>query len=187
MEQATRKRAHLERILLVCGEQNAGKSRLLRHMLGDFHLGGEVPSSARVRLRALSRERCLAVRFTSPHERGETPTQFHRKIDRACELAWNSSFWRSNYACAVQPKSYNKMPGIVDVCDGLYRAFLPERIRIVQLLPNQWGTNTTQITETEIDSLRRIDVEVVTIDARRSAKDVEPGNVRILADYFDFS
>src|SRR5687767_2099467 len=112
MEQAKRKRAHLERILLVCGEQNAGKSRLLRHMLGDHGLGGAIPSSARVGLRALSRERCLAVRYTSPHERGETPTEFYRKIDRVCELAW-WSFWRINYACAVQPRAFNKMPGLV--------------------------------------------------------------------------
>lgn len=59
MEQANRKRAHLERILLVCGNQNAGKSRLLRHMLGDNRLGGTVPGTPRIRARALSRERCL--------------------------------------------------------------------------------------------------------------------------------
>jgi hypothetical protein len=80
MEQATRKRAHLERILLVCGEQNAGKSRLLRHMLGDSRLGGVVPSSPKVRLRALSQERCLAVRFSSPHEMGETPLSFIKNL-----------------------------------------------------------------------------------------------------------
>ena len=39
-EQATRSRAHIERILLVCGQQDAGKSRLLRSMLGDHRLGG---------------------------------------------------------------------------------------------------------------------------------------------------
>ena len=39
MEQAQRTRAHLERVLLVCGEQNSGKSRLLRQMLSDERLG----------------------------------------------------------------------------------------------------------------------------------------------------
>src|SRR5438105_11615357 len=98
MEQAKRTRAHFERVLLVCGEQNSGKSRLLRHMLGDARLGGEVPATPRVPARALSRERCLAVRFTSPHEAGETMEKFLRKIDRASEDAWRD-YWRLNYAC----------------------------------------------------------------------------------------
>lgn len=186
MAQARRNRVHLERILLVCGQQNAGKSRLLRHMLGDYRLGGQVPISPRIRARALSRERCLAVRFTSPHEAGETPTKFHRKIDRACAVAWRS-FWRVNYACAVQPNAFNNMPDIVGVCDGLIHAFLPERIRVVQLSPNQWDQQTSRLTTAQIDGLRGLDVEVISIDARRSQHPAEPGNVRILADFFDFS
>ena len=35
MEQASRTRAHLERIMLVCGLPNAGKSRLIRRMFAD--------------------------------------------------------------------------------------------------------------------------------------------------------
>lgn len=101
MEQATRTRAHIERIMLICGDQNAGKSRLLRHMLGDARLGGNVPSSARVGARHLSRERCLAVRVTSPHETNGTPAVFHS--------------------------------------NGLVREFVPERIRVVCLDPDQWG------------------------------------------------
>jgi hypothetical protein len=186
MEQANRKRAHLERILLVCGDQNAGKSRLLRQMLEDPRLGGEVPVSRRVGARALSRERCLALRFTSPHEMGETPAIFYRKIDRACEIAW-WSFWRINYACAVQPRSFKNMPGIVDVCAGLLNEFLPERIRVVQLSPDQLGSCASKLTDGEINGLRKLDVDVVAIDARRSSLAAEPGNVRTLADFFDFS
>jgi hypothetical protein len=186
MEQANRKRAHLERILLVCGQQNAGKSRLLRQMLGDHRLGGDVPIAPRIRARALSRERCLAVRFTSPHEMNETPAQFHQKLDRVTEIAW-WAYWRVNYACAVQPQPFKNMPGIVDVCGDLKREFKPERIRVVQLAPDQWGNQTSQLTTKDLDGLRKLDVEVVTIDARRSSHPAEPGNVRILADYFDFS
>ena len=188
MEQANRTRAHLERILLVCGLQNAGKSRLLRHMLGDYRLNRQVPPQARFGFCALSRERCLAVRFTSPHERNETPTDFHKKIDRTTERAWNNGFWRINFASAVQPRALNNMPDIVEVCEGLQKAFAPERIRVVQLAPDQWGNFSSQLTNAEIDGLRKLeDVEVVAIDARRSNYPVEPGNVRILADFFDFS
>ena len=186
MEQAKRKRAHLERILLLCGQKNAGKSHLLRQMLGDHRLGGNVPGNSRMRARALSRERCLAVRFTSPHEMNETPAEFHRKIDRVTETAWRR-YWRVNYACAIQPHPFNNMPGIVDVCTGLQNQFKPERIRVVQLAPDQGGNRASQLTTGEVDALRNLDVEVITIDARRSTHAAEPGNVRTLADYFDFS
>ena len=53
--------------------------------------------------------------------------------------------------------------------------------------PNQWGEDASRLDDTEIDGLRQLDVEVLAIDARRSANPVEPGNARILADYFDFS
>ncbi|WP_105435802.1 hypothetical protein [Neorhizobium tomejilense] len=187
MEQATRKRAHIERILLVCGEQNAGKSRLIRHMLGDFRLGGNIPTSAVIPPRALSRERRLAVRVTSPHEMGETPVEFVEKIDRASEVAWAEGFWRLNYVSAVQPRAANNMPDIADICDVLHQEFWPERIRVVLLSPNVWDIRAAQLTNAEVDRLRALDVEVLTIDARKSNHPVEPGNVRILADYLDFT
>lgn len=186
MEQASRVRAHLERILLVCGEPNAGKSRLIRHMFGDRRLGGEIPSTGPLRRRALSRERCLTGRITSPHEANETQDEFHRKIDEACASAW-SEFWRINYVSAVQPRPRNHMPGVVAVCQGLQTEFWPERMRVVQLAPDQRGEQTSRLSEVEIDGLRSLDVEVLTIDARRSGHPVEPGNVRILAGFFDFS
>ena len=186
MEQARRARAHLERVLLVCGNSNAGKSRLLRHMLGDPRLGGVVPAHPRVRARPLSRERCLTVRFTSPHEMGENQAKFHKKIDRATEVAW-WSYWRMNFASAIQPRPHKRMPGIVDVCDGLIRECRPERVRVVQLAPDKDGDLTSQLTAVEIDGLRRLDVEVISLDARSSSYLAEPGNVRVLADYFDFS
>lgn len=187
MEQAGRKCAHIERILLVCGNQNAGKSRLLRHMLGDERLGESVPTGSRIPVRPLSRERCLAVRITSPHEMGETPAEFHKKIDDAAKSVWKR-FWRLNYASAVQPHAFKNMPGIVETCEGLNREFWPERIRVVQLVPDQGDDDGSKLSPADIDGLRGLNVEVITIDARkRSSVAVEPGNVRILADFFDFS
>ena len=80
------------------------------------------------------------------------------------------------------------MPGIVDVCDGLRRDFNAERIRVVQLAPDQFGGLGSQLTRGEVDGLRNLDVEVLSIDARRNPPhSAEPGNVRVLADFFDFS
>lgn len=186
MEQPQRGRAHLERVLLVCGTPNAGKSRLIRQMLGDARLGGQVPPNGPLPRRALSRERCLTGRATSPHEAGETQDEFHAKIDDACRSAW-SEFWRINYVSAAQPRPRNNMPDVVDICAGLRREFMPERIRVVQLLPDQWGETASALSRAEIDGLRRLDVEVLAIDARRSDHVAEPGNVRVLADFFDFS
>lgn len=186
MEQASRSRAHLERVLLVCGLPNAGKSRLIRRMFADARLGGDVPASGPLRTRALSRERCLAGRLMSPHEANETPADFHDKIDAACVSAWRT-FWRINYVSAVQPRPRNRMPGIVDVCAGLKAEFLPERIRVVHLAPDQWGNDVSRLTHAEVDGLRALDVEVLSVDARRSGLAAEPGNERILADFFDFS
>ena len=88
---------------------------------------------------------------------------------------------------AVQPRVSNNMPGIVDLCAGLIAVFRPERIRVVSLAPDQWGNLRSQLTAIEVDGLRKLDVEFVALDARRSRHSSEPGNVRILADYFDFS
>lgn len=173
--------------MLVCGSQNAGKSRLLRHMLGDERLGGHIPVKGPAALRALSRERCLAILSSSPHEKGETEAQFHNRLDRVTAHAWKL-FWRVNVACAVQPRVFRNMPGIVQVCEGLLKQFNPERIRVIQFAPDQLGTLDSQLTTVELDGLRGLDVEVISIDARRNpVLPVEPGNLRVLADFFDFS
>src|SRR3954452_5849675 len=99
MEQARRTRPHFERALLVVGDQNAGKSHMLREMFIDHRLGtnGKTPSAPRIRLKAISNERCLFVRCTSPHEAKETLPKFIRKIDRSMELAFYTH-WRFNLA-----------------------------------------------------------------------------------------
>lgn len=117
----------------------------------------------------------------------ETPADFHKKIDDAAKSAW-ANYWRINYISAVQPNASNLMPGIVDTCEALKREFMPERIRVVQLFPDQSNDELQQhISSTDIDGLRKLDVEIISIDARRSSHPAEPGNIRILADFFDFS
>jgi hypothetical protein len=189
MTQAKRGCAHIERIMLVCGKQNAGKSRLLRAMLADQRLVGEVSSARRLAACPLSRERALIIRCSSPHEYGDDTNQFHAKIQKAAARLWWAGYRRMNFACAIQPDQHNHMPGIIQVCDDLIKVFAPERIRVVQLAPDQGGKLDSRLSNTEVDGLRQFrDVETLSIDARkRAGVFAEPGSVRILADYFDFS
>jgi hypothetical protein len=111
-EQARRRCAHLERILFVCGMPKSGKSYLLRNMYNDprFGTGGNVPLGshhARLPPVRLSSARQLFVRLSSPHEMGETLTQFFNGIERFGQRAWRDG-WRFNLACAVQPKATKK-------------------------------------------------------------------------------
>lgn len=174
----------LERVLLVCGQQNAGKSRLLRHMLGDPRLGGKLHEKGPVKPRPLSRDRLLAVRITSPHESWETPEQFYEKITNVREK-YGQEYRRINYASAIQPNASNNMPDIETVCEGLICAFHPERFRVVVLNPDQSGLDSSKLKLKQINKLRELDIEILTIDARRSDHPAEPGNLRILVDYFD--
>ncbi len=188
VNQTKQGRAHFERMLLVCGGPNCGKSHLLRHMLEDKRLGGsEHTGNGSVPMRALSRERCLAVRLSSPHESKFDPSEYHKSIDKKALAARRQNFRRINFAGAIQPGPRNLMPGIVEVCSGLIKSFEPERIRVVQLSPNQYGNTDYTLKTDEIDKLRRLDVEFISIDARRGGGTVESANVRILADFFDFS
>ena len=81
-------------------------------MLGDDRLGGNIPGKGPIPPRALSKERWLAGRLTSPHEMKETPAEFHAKIR-------SDKFRRLNYFSAVQPRAFNNMPDIISVCQGL--------------------------------------------------------------------
>ena len=188
LEQGLRKRAHLERVLLVVGDQNAGKSRLLRTMFIDPRLGTNchIPTSPKIKLARLSRERGLYVRCTSPHEYGDTVDTFFRKIDRAMERAW-WEFWRINIACAMQPTAANKMPDVVVVCQEFQRRLMPERLRLVQLGLRQDGAPGNLLSAAQVDQLRSLNVDVVTVDTRRSSTASQHPNGLFLADFFDFT
>jgi hypothetical protein len=184
-----RNRAHFERVLFVVGNQNSGKSTLLRSMFVDVRFGRNrhVPGQGVkiIPTFALSNERGLKVRLTSPHETHETLDVFFRKIDREMERAWNSYYYRFNFACSLQPTATSMTPDVVIICREFQRRFQPERIRVVQIHPMQDGSDGQLLTAPEVDQLRGLGIEVVTIDAHRSA--TSDPNGLFLADFFDFA
>lgn len=77
------------------------------------------------------------------------------------------------------------MPDVVTICNLFKQRFQPERIRIVQIHPEQSGVDGATLNRRNVDQLRKLKVEVVTVDAHRSA--TPHPNGLFLADYFDFS
>jgi hypothetical protein len=177
--QMSQNRPHMERALFVLGNQNAGKSKMLRHMFIDPRLGtsGNIPEKKIIKLVSLSRDRCLHVRCTSPHEMKETMDVFFEKLDHTMERAWDK-YWRFNLACAMQPSAANKMPDIVTTFKAFREKFEPERIRVIQINPRQ------DEDETKMDLLSHSEVAIV--DGRRPAPNQYP-NGFFLADFFDFN
>lgn len=178
----------IERMLFVVGERDAGKSTTLRSMFVDPRLGskGVVPTMAqrRIRLIALSRERCLFLRLTSPHETGQNVEQFLSRLDVARRRAARLGFRRFNVACAMQPFAANAMPDIVSVCRSVRHYVDPERMRVVLIDPRQDGVPGPQLSRTNIDHLRQNKVELVWIHGSHGLTQYPNGFV--LADFFDF-
>ena len=187
-----RRAAHLERVLLVCGMQNSGKTTLLRHMYVDprFGTADRVPNRRRGRLPvvALSRERCLYIRSASPHERHESLAGFLGQLERQIDLAWRRwDYWRVNIACAVQPDATEDTPDATTICEAIRRRFVPERMRLVQIDPTQRGNAGVRLSIDQLDRLREIPAEVISVDGRRSAGENQHPNGFLLADFFDFT
>jgi hypothetical protein len=187
VRQGKRQVAHLERVLFVCGSQNAGKSRLLRNMFHDprFRSGRPIHYKGPVAQIALSQARRLFIKLSSPHERGETISDLFSLLDGELRKAWRYG-WRMNFACAVQPDDTGITPDIVKICEQLDARFLPERIRIAQINPRQDNSDASQdlLNRGQINRLWRINAEIMSIDGRRAG---QPTNGMMLADYFDFT
>ena len=169
----------IERVLLVAGAPNAGKSVQLRSMFRDprFGTSGDIPGARNLaETYALSPFRSLYLRLTSPHERGETLKGFLQKI------ATKTVFGRWNVASAVQIDAANSMPDLVKVVDAIDSRFSPERIRVVLLSPDQHGVLLASATAVMAAFHRNKVCEVICIDARS-----RDSNGLLLADTFDFA
>lgn len=177
---------HVERVQFVVGEQDAGKSTELRSMFVDPRFGtkGVVPTEKRLKLVTLSRERCLFIRLTSPHERKETIGDFFGTIARARKRAARFGFRRFNVSCALQPFAANLMPDLLEVCSEVRTQLNPERTRVVIIDPRQDGQNGANIPRTTIQKLHTQAVELIKIDGKHSRHNYPNGLV--LADFFDF-
>lgn len=177
-----------ERMLVVVGDSNAGKSTTLRSMFVDPRFGtrGIVPATSqrRMRLVALSRERCLFVRLTSPHETKQTFADFVGTLDSARRRAGRLGFRRFNVACAMQPHAANAMPDLVTVCQHVRVRIDPERLRVIVLDPRQDGEHGPQFQSHQIAALRRSATEILWIDGAHSLGQYPNG--LLLADFFDF-
>lgn len=170
----------IERVLLVAGAQNTGKSVQLRSMFLDPRLGtrGAIPDSRNLpNTYLLSRFRQLYMRLTSPHEMEETLEQFLDKIEEN-----TSRQGRWNIAAAIQIDADNKMPNLHSSVAAINQRFSPERIRVAILSPDRHGAVLPNAAEL-MEALREIpSCEIMCIDARSRDR-----NGLLLADTFDFA
>lgn len=177
--------SHFERALFVLGEQNTGKSTQLRSMFLDWRLGnsGKVPTTRNVRnTYALSNERWLYLRLTSPHEAGETTDEFHAKC--VAEMAAKvQTARRWNFAGAIQITASATLPSGPEVVKAFAKRFEPERMRVAILSPDRHG-NSLSIgdQDTIVKALRSSGAEVVSVDATSRT-----ANGLLYADFFDFT
>lgn len=176
---------YLERALFVVAPQDSGKSTTLRSMFADRRLGLNgvpPPSATQSRLAEnyhLSNERRLYLRLSSPHEAGETPTEFIRKTRGKMDDG------RWCYAGPFQPLPFRKMPDVVDSVAAFVKAFEPERVRVAFLAPNRHGDGLDVYAPgrdlvRELLAIRR--VEVMSLDGRDRDQ-----HGLLLADFFDFT
>src|SRR5271165_1254485 len=141
---------YFERALFIVGEQNSGKSTQLRSMFRDVRLGtdGNIPAAANLaEMYRLSNERCLYIRLTSPHERGEwierrpdeEADNFLDKTEEKIVASTSHVGRRWNFACPLQPHAANHMPDVVETVRAFVGRFHPERTRVLFLSPDRHG------------------------------------------------
>ena len=171
---------YIERALFVVGEPDDGKSTQLRSLFIDkrYSKNGTIPTGKKIpETYILSHDRRLYLRLTSPHEYGESPEEFLKKVrSKTVEGRWV-------FASPLQPDPRNKMPGVVETVELFVREFSPERTRVCLLSPGQSGNEGNHHLTAQFDGLWNIDgVECIVLDARTRAR-----NGLIYADFLDFS
>lgn len=176
---------YVERVLFIVAPPDSGKSTQLRSLFLDrrFGTGGKVPSTSEKRklsaIYHISNDRQLFLRLTSPHEVGETPRDFHRKI-RA-----KTGAGRWCVAGTLQPRASKGMPDIIETTKLFSHEFKPERTRLLFLSPTRHGETLSDYSDGRdllADLLAIPRVEVACIDARK--REV---NGLLIADFFDFT
>ena len=125
------------------------------------------------------------MRIASPHEKKQTIEEFLDDLDSQIAGAWRSA-WRVNLACAVQPHSTGITPDIATICEVVNRELWPERIRVVQIDPRQDGQRGMLLKKGDVDRIRDVGGELITMDAHRSRSGLI-ANGLALADFFDFT
>lgn len=176
---------HVERALFIVAPPDSGKSTQLRSLFLDrrFGMHGRVPAGSEKRKLAeiyhISNDRRLFLRLTSPHEVGDTPKDFHRKI----RARMGAGRWC--VAGALQPDAFKSMPDIVETTKLFLREFEPERMRLLFLSPTRHGQSLSDYSDGRdllADLLAIPRVEVACIDARK-----REANGLLIADFFDFT
>ena len=170
----------IERVLLVAGAQNTGKSVQMRSMFLDPRLGtsGQIPEAPNLpNVYALSPYRRLYLRLTSPHELRESSDRFLEKIEENTD-----GRYRWNVASAVQIDAAENMPNLIDIVAALDERFSPERIRVAILSPDRHGDVLAEA-PVLMQALQEVSsCEILCIDAR-----CRHCNGLLLADTFDFA
>jgi hypothetical protein len=163
-------------------------------MFRDVRLSkdGIIPAATNLsEMYRLSNERCLYIRLTSPHERGEyigrqPPEEADNFLDKTTEKIIASTPHvgrRWNFACPLQPHAAKHMPDVTETVRAFVERFDPERTRVLFLSPDRHDALLQGGHLSLVAGLRAIpSVEIAWIDARERAP-----NGLLIADFFDFT
>lgn len=174
----------LERVSLICGLQDSGKSFLMRRMLEHQILGGVSHGRGPVRPRQLSEKRVLIVKLSSPHEAGWDLEVYISWLKRVIQRQLWEGFTCVSFVGAIHPVEYGNMPDIFVTCSRIFKDFKPKVMRVTELAPDQWGRTQGVVKKNEVDALRGEGIIFEQMNATRGC--FTERNVNGLVQFFDF-